>query len=74
MWFIGDNETFPIQWGARSDVPVPCDYNGDGKADVAVYRPSTKEWFTATVLSSRYSRTNLTSSVRCIRGTKMRSR
>nr|MBA2737483.1 VCBS repeat-containing protein [Pyrinomonadaceae bacterium] len=32
-------------WGAAGDFPVPADYDGDFRADVAVFRPSTGQWF-----------------------------
>jgi hypothetical protein len=32
-------------FGGSSDKPVQGDYTGDGKADVAFFRPSTGEWF-----------------------------
>ena len=33
------------QWGLTGDVAVPGDYDGDGRTDFAVYRPSTGVWF-----------------------------
>jgi hypothetical protein len=32
-------------WGLPSDIPVSGDYDGDGSADVSVFRPSTGEWW-----------------------------
>ena len=33
------------QWGESSDIPVPGDYDGDGRSDFAVWRPSTGTWW-----------------------------
>ena len=34
-----------VQLGMPGDVPVPADYDGDGKADLALFSPSTGQWF-----------------------------
>ncbi|HEX8198685.1 MAG TPA: VCBS repeat-containing protein, partial [Pyrinomonadaceae bacterium] len=39
-WYINKSTTgfAGVNWGIATDIPVPADYNGDGKADFAVYR------------------------------------
>jgi hypothetical protein len=32
-------------FGLPTDVPVSGDYDGDGRADIAVFRPSTGVWY-----------------------------
>jgi hypothetical protein len=38
-----------IQFGFAGTIPVPGDYDGDGKADLAVYYPPTGSWYIRTV-------------------------
>jgi hypothetical protein len=32
-------------WGTNNDQPVPGDYDGDGKTDYAIWRPSEGRWY-----------------------------
>jgi hypothetical protein len=56
VWYIlnsSDASAMFIKWGMTTvhptgelaDVPVPADYDGDGRTDIAVWRPDTGEWF-----------------------------
>lgn len=47
-WTIQSPDTknpISIQWGRSGDTPVPADYDGDGKMDIAVWRPNEGNWY-----------------------------
>jgi len=35
----------PISWGVRKDIPIPRDYDGDQRADIAIWRPGEGTWY-----------------------------
>jgi hypothetical protein len=43
MWHVYNGAV--AQWGLNGDRPVPADYDGDGSADLAVWRPATSIWY-----------------------------
>ena len=48
IWYIRNSRTGldeGLLWGGLGDVPVPGDYDADGKTDMAVFRPSTGTWY-----------------------------
>jgi hypothetical protein len=49
MWYIRPSGSPAIytatQWGMNGDIPVTGDFDGDGKADIAVWRSSDGIWY-----------------------------
>ncbi|HEX8369973.1 MAG TPA: FG-GAP-like repeat-containing protein [Pyrinomonadaceae bacterium] len=48
-WYTAKNPSLLVfintEWGLLSDKLVPADYDGDRKADIAVWRPSEGNWY-----------------------------
>ena len=48
VWYVYNSfggNPIVVQFGQAGDVPVPADYDGDGAAEMAVYRPSNGTWY-----------------------------
>jgi beta-lactamase superfamily II metal-dependent hydrolase len=55
-WFIRGIGSF--LHGTSTDIPVPADYNGDGKDDLAIFRESNSTWYLYGVGPFVYGTTN----------------
>jgi hypothetical protein len=40
-----DLSFYGVQFGTNGDLPAPGDYDGDGKADPTVFRPTDGNWY-----------------------------
>jgi hypothetical protein len=46
-WVMGQagSQQTTQQYGVSGDIPVPGDFDGDGKTDFSIFRPSTSNWY-----------------------------
>ena len=51
----------------RHDRPLPYDYDGDGRTDMAVWRPDTGEWIVINSLLGKQGWSNGECTERCLR-------
>lgn len=54
-WYRNNPPGTGISWGLQGDIPVPGDYDGDGKTDITIYRPSDYSWWIYPAAGSSYS-------------------
>jgi hypothetical protein len=45
VWQSASNSGLTVPFGFTGDIPVPADYDGDGRTDFAVFHPSTGTWY-----------------------------
>ena len=50
--------TSSIQFGANGDIPTVNDFDGDGNADIAIWRPSNGDWYIIKSTSNQVDRIN----------------
>lgn len=47
-WWVlksSDNSYYSWSWGTDTDIPGSADFDGDGRADIAVYRPGNQYYY-----------------------------
>jgi len=56
-WKVADDDAYRQTYGSGSQIPVPADYDGDGRVDEAVWDPTTFIWHITTAADITYGTT-----------------
>ncbi len=57
VWYLlRSNQGFTaLQFGIAEDIPQPADFDGEGQAELVVYRPSEGNWYVLNLLTGQFS-------------------